>query len=385
MLSVCNSNRMTHPHPFTPFHGYLTMQSRRNLYYLTGLLALTALVVTSAFLMPDVTYKTSTKVTFSGAVGKVIDFFAKRGGAGDGVVQTVYLKGDKMRTDDENHSTIIDLENERFITLDHSGKTYTVMTFDDFARLASEMAEGQQGEDQQTGAASNTEYSFDLKVTPTGERQKIGDYNAERMLMTLTVEAKNTAPAESEEQGMEGTMVIASELWMSKDASWYQEVNAFNQKMAEKMGEVALKSVSGMGQALAAGLAGGSADDPRMKEALAEASKEAAKLDGIQVRNTTHVVLVPPGVTFDQDALFQTEKKEEPRRRGGLGRFARRIAEQAVTGGAAGESNNEENETPGQATLLTTTTDIIETDLSPIPASMFDIPEGYREIQPENN
>lgn len=340
------------------------------------------LAATPSVLNPDVKYTTITTVKLEGTVGKIVNFFSKS--ADDPIEQTTWLKGDFMRTDDGGaSSTIIDLQNQRFIALNHEKKTYWLMSFTDMMEKAEEAVDDAVEEAEQLPEEpqkeSNVEYRFDLKIEPTGEKQKINGFNAEKVYMTVRVDEVSKTASEGQEAGVQGSMVLASELWLTKDAPWYAEQNEFGRRMAASMGDAAEEAFLNSNKSILEGLQG-AGSDPRMKEAIEKAEAEVSKLEGVEVKNTTHLVLVPQGVEFSPTTAFAAEVKEEPKKKsGGLGRFARRIAEQAVAGRTS-EDADAADETPRAVTMMTMTTEIGDVQQSPIPDSEFDIPSGYSEV-----
>ena len=108
--------------------------------------------------------------------------------------------------------------------------------------------------------------------------------------------------------------------------------------------------------------------------------EEAQKLDGIAVKSTMHLVFVAPEQAFDRAlALKGTDdvasEAEKPKRglRGMIGR-----AIEAKT--QPEQKSTDQQQT--QATFATVTTEIRDVKSTSVPASMFEIPAGYREVQP---
>jgi hypothetical protein len=64
--------------------------------------------------MPDVTLSRTTKIEIAGGLGKVVNFFAK--GAMESA-ETIYVRGNQMRTDMDDQATIVDLDGRQFINL----------------------------------------------------------------------------------------------------------------------------------------------------------------------------------------------------------------------------------------------------------------------------
>ena len=365
----------------------MSRSARTLLISSSALLLLSATL--GAALQPDLKYTTVNRVQLGGMLGKAAGFMARLGG-GDGFTETMYLKGDYMRTDDDESSTsmIVDLNADRYVYLDHKRKTYHVLTFDQLRQqLDTALQEAQAGDmntdaaPQEETAASNTDVKFAFDVNRTGQHERIRGHASERVLMTFTAEATNTAEADSEEQGIDGTMVIAMELWMSKDVPGHDEVQDFHQRMAAHLGEAFMEGGSAS-RSLAEGLQEAFASDPRMQEGLSQAAEEAAQLEGHAVRSVTHVVLVPPGLDFQEALAFggtaeaaKQEKADDRKKK--LGRFARTLAKQAA-GLGGNEAEEPEEAEPRQVTLLTITSELENVETTPLSDDLFAIPDGYR-------
>lgn len=353
-----------------------------------GLLA--CLVASAAVIpAPDVQYTMATKFTMAGAAGKAINFLARLGGASTESTESVYVSGSKMLTKSDDFSSLIDLDARQMVTIDHKQKTYSVLGFDDFQRQmehmmeqgkqAIEEAESEMEEDlssESTGQDPDVEAKvhFDVSVNPTGKRSQISGLSAQNYLLTISALTEATVEEEGKQETYEGTFVIASDLWLSKDFDGYQEVEAFNRRFAEVLGEEFVDQSASLAEAMQQAFAG----DPRMEEGFEKARMEAEKLEGAEVKNTTYFVLVAEGETFNPDLLFgkeeTAEKPEKKRGRGLLGRIAREVAN------IEQPQEDEPSEPVKQQVLFTVTTEMRDFSTAPVPASVFEIPSGYREV-----
>jgi hypothetical protein len=90
----------------------------------------------------------------------------------------VFWIGDKkMRIDQGESSTIVEMNAKKMYILDHEGRTYTAVDLpvDLSSLLPMEMA------DQMMAMMK-----FDVTVTPTDETKKVGEWNAKRYNLTMT-------------------------------------------------------------------------------------------------------------------------------------------------------------------------------------------------------
>jgi hypothetical protein len=158
---------------------------------------------------------------------------------------------------------------------------------------------------------------------------------------------------------------------MSKNLQGYEEVDDFSRRHAEKLaeayGETELRDLGSQ-------LQEAFASDPRIAEGMERAKEESAKIEGVDVKSTTYVVGVAGGAKFDPDLIFA--KKEEPKaKKGGLGRFAQRLAKSA-----AGVQDQEDKQPDPQSVIVTISSEMKEFDVSSLDGSLFGIPSGYKEI-----
>jgi hypothetical protein len=360
------------------------MQLGRQKWLMSGL-SISVLIMLTGSAAADVKYESKTKVKFEGALGSMMNVLGKLGGAPDEVMETVYVKADKMRTDSEDESTILDLDRNRYITLNHKDKTYMVVTFREmqerFQKMMEEAKEGKEAkeapekaEPSEKAEPATTDVKFDLSVDRTGETKKIDGHKADRVIMTLKAEATNVAPQESEQQGLEGTLVTVTDMWMSKDVKGFDEVQEFQKKMGESMGETVLAGGD------MSGLMSAFQKDPRMAAAMEKAKEESSKMEGISLLSTTYMVLVPKGVDYQQELVFGSEKDEK--KGGGFGGFGK-LMKKAMESKLGAESEDEEKtpQEPKQTTVLTVTTALENISTDTQPASLFEIPSDYKEIQ----
>jgi hypothetical protein len=274
-------------------------------------IALLAAIVAPAAHAQDVQYTTVTKVDFGGGMNAIM----RMAGASE-VKETAYIKGRKLRSDGEKQSTIFDLDNSRYIILDHAAKTYMSVPLADMARAATAGTRGMRAEASKDqlktsavdSAGNKADFITDLKVEPTKERRNINGNDAERVLVTMETDVRVTP------------------------------------------------------------------------QAMKKAAEEAQKVEGIAVKSTMYLVIVAPDQKFDRAlALKETEgaggAAEKPKGlRGMIGR--------AIESQGKQEQKAPADQQQSQGTLARVITDIRDVRATSVPASMFDIPAGYREVQP---
>ena len=328
-------------------------------------------------LAQDVQYSSVTKVDLGGGMNAVM----KMAGASE-VRETTSIQGKKLRSDSEKSSTIFDLDNNRYIVIDHAAKTYMSVPIADMARVATSSVRGMKAErsnDKLEGTAvdsagNKADFVVDLKVDPTGERKNINGYDAQRLLVTMETNVRVTPQGETQSQEA-GTLVVLMDTWNANTGPAAEAVRAW-EKAASK--ELAAAAFGGNKSNIGAAFPG----NPGVAEAMKKANEEAQKADGVAVKSTMHLVFVAPGAKFDRAlALKDSEGSSAGEKaKGGLKGMLGRALE-AKTQQQQQQQASTEQKTQG--TFAKVITDVRDVRSTSLPASMFEIPAGYREIKPE--
>ncbi len=335
--------------------------------------------------------QSTTDTHLMGGLGALASFAARMGGGSmHDNHQTTTISGHKLKTESGNTATIIDADAGSFTTIDNKEKTYTTMTF---AQMATAMKQARQNMANQMNKSndapaadpkaqkSNMDMKYSVKVDPTGEHQKVAGYDAEHVFLTISVEGN--AKSENEDSQQVGTIVLLIDQWLSKDAPQIAAMRDFQKAYMGKAGDAFRAQASGLQAAFAS--------DARIKDGFAAAGKELAKMQGISLRSTTYVTLVPPNVTFDRNlalgdasaasAADAAKKDDAPK---GGSRFGGLMgALKSVAAKASEKSDDKSTSTgpPKQATLMTLTDQVTGITQEAVPASAFSVPAGYRELK----
>src|ERR1700732_4925149 len=156
-----------------------------------------SLLLSPSFLLADYTYQETTQVT-GGSVVKMMKmagaFSAQARKAGDPVVSTVYLKGNRLSKVSQDGIEIIDLDKETVTHIDSLKHTYTVMTFEQMReQMKKAQEEAAKRSAQQPGAPAqkpdDVKMSFDVKVRNTGAEKQVSGLAAHEAIMTMTMKA----------------------------------------------------------------------------------------------------------------------------------------------------------------------------------------------------
>lgn len=356
----------------------------------TLLVALTSLPV--ALSAQGVVVQSASDLRFFGALGTVVGLAAKFGGANIHDIQsTTSVAGHKMRVESENTATIIDADAGRFTQLDRKQKTYTSVTFDEMAAAMQQAAQsaGQDAQKQKVEAAKDPkapkgDVNFKYKVATDrpGQHETIAGYDAERLFLTITIEAEATPEGEKTQQA--GSLILLLDLWRSKDAPQIAAMEEFQRAYAQKVGQTFRPPVEALQAAFSS--------DPRIKEGFEASAKELQKVSGVALRSTTYVVGVPVGMTFDRQlaltgaaaatAADNGAKKDEQPKSGGFRGLMGAIKSAADQANKSSASNDKNAPPPvKQGTLLTMTEEVKSITRGSVPAETFEAPAGYREIK----
>jgi hypothetical protein len=312
----------------------------------------------------DVKTQERTQVKFEGMLGRMVGLFGGRA-ARDGIVSTVVIKGDRQMTSNGDAAELIDLAEEKVYQIDLDKKTYKVMTFaeirkqfEEAQRKAEESARKSQPAEQQKGDEPQFEIDFDMKES--GQKRAISGYDTREVVMTVTVREKGKTLEQS------GGLVLTSNSWLAPEIAAMKEQEEFSRRYAQKLyGE--LVSVEAM-QRMAAAMA----IYPGIKDAMERMSKENVNLTGTPLLTT----MTFQSVANAQQAEQQKEQEEEKvsASPGGLmGGLARRI-------GRRNQDQSKESATPGRATILTSTSEVLKISTE-VAADDVAVPAGFRQAK----
>lgn len=235
----------------------------------------------------------------------------------------LHLQGRTLIQESDNSASVLDLDNDRWLAVDHDARAYMVMTFDEMGRVTEEALAGAASaadgtpnpeavaareEFERSMEEAQAEIEFRVTSEATGARQRIGGHEATQHF--ITTEFVATAVPEGVDQREGGTMVFVGELWQSDavpsgDALYEEwarqlasdpEVRARLNSVAvsgEDAAETMAQSLSSWNNQIGAGIL-------RMGEAISE-------LGGTTVRSTITVAVVPLGAELDRAALLAWE------------------------------------------------------------------------------
>ena len=341
----------------------------------------------------DYTYQQTTQLTGGSLLNMVksVGFFSSQARhVGDPVFSTIYLKDNRLANVSPESIEIIDLDKETITQIDVQRKTYTVMTFDQIkqqvenARQQMEKQPPSQPAAAQPAADPNVKVSFDVKVRKTGAQKEISGLHSNEAILTMTMTATTSATAQQSQQS--GAMAITNDMWMVPAIPGYDQVRDFYRRMAGKMSDAS----QGLGYDFSKMLA----QNPGASAALGDMAKEMQKLDGVPIMQVMRM-----GTTLNGQPLPAASEAPTPASPAGPngGDVAKQGMTSALTShipgfGGFGKKKQQapppdQDQNAGQAPAANSI--LMETQITtsnfssaPVDPSHFDVPAGYKQVQP---
>lgn len=324
----------------------------------------------------------------------------------------LYSSGRILATSDGSTTTILDMEERRWVAVDHDSRSYVSMSFEESSAVMREslavMAEARAGAEEalreseaereaamaeMRAAMEEAQAQFDVRVDveTTGETRTIEGLRAQRHFLTAEIESRGGV--DGVEGTDEGTLAFVMELWQSDE---FPSADDLYREWAEAMaGDPALQ---GMAREMAESVEpqGDEANpwealalwNPGVAAGLGELAESLEALDGTTVASVTHVAFVPTGVDLDREALMAWEPESMGDQiRQGAGAAAADAARSAVRGlgrglfGRGGGDDEPEEEAPAVRPLMRLTQQKGDIRVGPVDgaAAVFQIPEGYQQ------
>ena len=359
----------------------------------TGSIIAALLATLCAPLRADFTYTETTQITGGSMLSlmKMAGTFSKQArAAGDPVVSTIAIKGNRMTRIGKDRTEIVDLDKGTVTEIDNLKREYTVMTFDQMKQqMDAAMAKARQ---QQTASPAqqspNADVKFQVNVRNTGVSKDVAGVNANESILTMMMNATDKA------SGQTGSLGITTDMWLAPEVAGYQEVRDFYQRYALRMGNVFSDS-GGIGGMLAA--------HPGAAEGMTDMAKEISKMKGIPVLeimrmgNTVNGAPLPaaseaplppqsaaPVMLSAGEVAQQTATSALASRLGalgGFGGFGKKKQQEAAP--KAETPQPEADGTAVASVLVESQTQLGSFSQAPVDSSRFDVPAGFREVQPK--
>lgn len=313
----------------------------------------------------DVRYDTETTMKLGGTLGAVARFM----GAGKPVTGATYLHGNVLRTDNGDHSSIIDLDRGAFTEIDHKKKEYTTLTFDEWrqrleqamaqAREQAEAAKGQPAPAESTQPSesepNNVKLTFNASAEQTGNTQTIDGHPCKETKIVLVLEAQDTVTGETD------TLTTTSNVWLAPDVAAYQEVQDFYRRLGEKLGEEWRASSINLLSLL-------TSSNPEAAESFQKLQEQAGKLQGAPLLTVTRIE------ASGTKPATEAKAEEEPESKGGL------FGKKPSLGGLLKKKVEKKEEGNGRSLILEITTKLSNLSTAALSDDLFQVPEGYKPV-----
>jgi len=361
--------------------------------HLSRLHKLTVLAFTAAMpsaLFADYTYQETTQITGGSIVAmmKMAGAFSSQARkAGDPVVSSVYIKGNRMAKVSSDRIEIIDLDKETITSIDTIKHTYTLVTFqqmkDQLAKAQQEMEKKQAEQPAATQPAkpdaNDVKVSFDVHVRNTGAAKQVSGLSADEAILTMMMNATDQKSQQT------GTMAITNDMWLVPEIPGYSEVRDFYMRMGTKMGVMTPGSGLDFSKFLA--------QNPGATQALDSMGKEMQKIKGVPVLQVMRM-----GTTTDGKPLPAASEAPLPADASPAMPSASEVVKQsaasAITShfGLGGfghkksdppppDPNSKQNAaTPTSAVLMESQTTVSNFSSAPVDPSHFEVPAGYKQV-----
>lgn len=356
----------------------------------------------------DFKYTESSKMTGGAVMGamKFAGVFSKQARDANGAqISTKSVKGNRLREENADGSIqIIDLDGKRFIKIDSKAKTYTILTFEQMKqqmlaaqeRMKTEQAKEQAKRPDDDKPKANLKLTPKIESSETGATRNLLGLNTKEMKIRIEMLMETDDP---KAQGQQISSVMDTDSWIAPTVPGYNELKQFYVKMAKQMDWVPGAVMGGMANS-------------NIQVSMAELKNNNAKIDGIPLLQTVSMSLggsaiaaanaqaaaapaqtpppPPPAQTQDptsaKDAIAQGIAGHF-----GLGGFGKKKkkaddapaadAPQTANGTAGNPNPAAAPATPGS--LMEMTIEVTSYSADPLDASLFDVPAGYTQLQPD--
>lgn len=342
-----------------------------------GTLALFA----SGAALADFSYEQTSQLT-GGMMAGAMKLFSKQ--MREPIRSTVLVKGDRMAHITADISAqIIDLNKETITEIDLKRRTYSVLTFAQWAEALKRL-------DTKVKNDKNQEV-MDIKVKPsvkdTGARRQVAGYDARNVILTMEMEGTDS------KTGKTSTfMVMTSDMWVAPRIAGYDEVRHFYARMLEKVGWS-----PNMGMMSA---------QPGGEKGMAELMKEMSKLDGVPVYTLTKMGMGAPAGSQGEGAQAQPAEQAPPPRQepqaepekpsvggalgklggrfgglGGLGKKKKQEDQTQPASSSSGSAPSGGGQQPGS--LMEMTSELSGFSSAAVDGSKFEVPAGFKQVESE--
>jgi hypothetical protein len=373
--------------------------------------ALGVILLGNRFMFADASYQETTQVTGGSMVDslKSVSFLSKSLGNMFAPMTTITMvHGNQKAVVSKDSTEITDLDRETITHIDTIHKTYTVMTFAQMRQAIADMpkqmeqaqaqvkeAQAQQAQQPKTDLKT----SFDVSAKNTGVTKEINGLTAQEQVVTMQMHITDpNAPSTEAVNSM--TYVITTDAWIAPDPPEVKEIQDFDMRMGQKLMAGMDLSAWKAQMSQNAGMAQLFGGKPGSAEAMAQMSKELAKLKGTRVMEVTRMGGSGTGPGVAQDST-QNTAQAAPAPAPANGSGAAGIFGSALGSSALGAFHKKKAATPPPAdapatttttstadgTQTTTSAVLMETTMqksnfsqAAVPSTAFLVPAGLKKV-----
>jgi len=391
--------------------------------------ALGVILLGNRFMFADASYQETTQVTGGSMVDslKSVSFLSKSMGNMFAPTTTITMVHGNQKAVVRKESTeITDLDRETVTNIDTVHKTYTVVTFAQMRQAIANMpkqmeqarAQMKEAQAQQAAQQPKTDLktSFDVSAKNTGVTKEVNGLTAQEQVVTMQMHITDpNAPSTEAVNSM--TYVITTDAWIAPDPPEVKEIQDFDLRMGQKLMAGVDLSAWKAQMSQNAGMAQLFGGKPGSAEAMAQMSKELAKLKGTRVMEVTRMggSGTGPGVTQNS-----TQNTAQAAPANSSGAVAGQVATDTAAQTAAGESGKlgvfgsalgssalsafhkkkaatpppadapaattttpaaNGTQTTTSAVLMETTTQKSNFSQAAVPSSAFQVPAGFKKVE----
>jgi hypothetical protein len=315
---------------------------------------------------------------------------------------THYVKGDRLRTDNEDGtSQIIDVGGRRVIFIDNNKKTYAVATFDQI-RAAMEQAAQQMQQQMQQNPQTPHEKAVPqdvqltlkptIKVMPGGAGRTILDQATNETNVEIDLAMQGTAtgtdaPPPGQPNSATFTSTMNMDTYVAPNVTGYKEFAQFYRRMAQEVPWMKIPSMPGI------------QIDPRAAEGMSELQKNSDALKGFPMLSYVSMTLSATADGQTQTLGSQNSSASNPKpsnpppsQTDDSPSSLESAAVLKGLGGLFGKKKKDNDSAPAASTLppnphpdpnalMEMTTAVTSFSTSSLDGSLFDVPSGFLQMQ----
>jgi hypothetical protein len=310
---------------------------------------------------------------------------------------THYVKGDRLRTDNEDGtSQIIDVAGRRVIFIDNNNKTYAVATFDQI-KAAMEQAAQQVQQNPQTPQEKGVPQDVQLTVKPTIKvkpggpgrtilDQATNETNVEIDLVMQGTATGASAPPPGQPNSATFTSIVNTDTYVAPNVGGYEEFAHFYRRMGQDVSWMKIPSMPGI------------QIDPRAAEGMSELQKNSDALKGFPMLSYVSMTMSATADGQTQSLGSQNSSSNQntsnppPSRSDDSPSSLESAAVMKGLGGLFGKKKKDTdsapaanalppNPHPDPNALMEMTTAVTSFSTSALDENVFDIPSGFQQVQ----